>query len=94
MTLFSMDSGVKRIADAVTNKDIDKEIELAKHHGWVIYDAAGYDTIEMLRAILYSVEYIDKYFAFSLVEQLREIKRELFRAHDKINGMNFDYDED
>lgn len=94
MTLFSMDSGVRRVCDSVHYGEIIDEIKLAKHHGWVIYDAAGYDTIEMVRAILYSVEYIDKDFAFSLVEQLREIERELFRAHDKINGMNFDYDED
>ena len=93
MTLFSMDSGVKRIADAVTNKDIDKEIELAKTNGWLIYDAAGYDTIEMVKNILFSVDYIDKDFAFYLVEQLREIKRELHRAYDKLNDGNFD-DED
>ena len=89
-----MDSGVKRIFDAVHYGEISEEIELAKHHGWIIYDAAGYDTIEMVRDILFSVDYIDKDFAFSLVEQLREIERELNRAHDKINGMNFDYDED
>lgn len=94
MTLFSMDSGVKRIFDAVHYGEISEEIELAKHHGWLIYDAAGYDTIEMVKNILFSVDYIDKDFAFSLVEQLREIERELHRAYDKINGMNFDYDED
>lgn len=94
MTLFSMDSGVKRIFDAVHYGEIREEIELAKHHGWIIYDAAGYDTIEMVRDILFSVDYIDKDFAFSLVEQLREIERELNRAHDKLNGVNFDYDEE
>lgn len=94
MTLFSMDSGVKRVADALTDSAINNEIELAKTNGWIIYDAAGYDTIEMVKKIIFSVEYIDKDFAFSLVEQLREIKRELFRAYDKINGVNFDYDED
>lgn len=94
MTLFSMDSGVKRIFDAVHYGEISEEIELAKHNGWIIYDASGYDTIEMVRDILFSVDYIDKDFAFSLGEQLREIERELNRAHDKINGMNFDYDEE
>lgn len=85
---------MKRVCDAVHYGEISEEIELAKNKGWIIYDAAGYDTIEMVRDILFSVEYIDKKFAFSLVEQLREIERELNRAHDKINGMNFDYDED
>lgn len=94
MTLFSMDSGVKRIFDSVHYGEISDEIELAKHHGWIIYDAAGYDTIEMVREILFSVDYIDKDFSFSLVEQLREIERELNRAHDKLNGVNFDYDEE
>lgn len=94
MTLFSMDSGVKRILDAAHYGDISDEIELAKHHGWIIYDAAGYDTIELVRDILFSVDYIDNDFAFSLVEQLREIERELHHAHDKLNGVNFDYDED
>ena len=94
MTLFSMDGGVRRVCDAVHYGEIIDEIKLAKHHDWVIYDAAGYDTIEMVRCILFSVEYIDNDFALSLVEQLREIERELNRAHDKINGMNFDYDED
>ena len=41
----------------------------------------------MVRCILFSVEYIDKDFAFDLVEQLREIKRERNKAWDKINGM-------
>lgn len=86
MTLFSMDSGVRRVCDAVHYGEIIDEIKLAKHHGWVIYDAAGYDTIEMVRAILYSVEYIDNDFAFSLVEQLCEIERERNRAWDRING--------
>ncbi len=93
MILFSMDGGIKRVCDAVHYGEISDEIELAKHKGWIIYDAAGYDTIEMVRDILFSVEYIDKDFAFKLVEQLREIERELNRAHDKINGMNFDEDE-
>lgn len=88
-----MDSGVKRVADAVTDSEINNEIELAKTNGWIIYDAAGYDTIEMVKKIIFSVDYIDKDFAFSLVEQLREIKRELFRAYDKLNDGNFD-DED
>ena len=94
MTLFSMDSGVKRVCDSVTYKEISKEIELAKSKGWIIYDAAGYETIDMVRNILFSVDYIDKDFAYNLVQQLREIKSELNRAYDKINGMNFDYDED
>lgn len=94
MTLFSMDSGVKRVFDAVTYAEIGDEIELAKNNGWIIYDAAGYDTIEMVRQILYSVDYIDKDFVYYLVDGLREIERELHRAHDKLNGVNFDYDED
>ena len=73
--------------------EIIKEIELAKTKGWIIYDAAGFDTIEMVRNILFSVDYIDKDFAFYLVDNLREIERELYRAHDKINGVNFDYDD-
>ena len=93
MTLFSMDSGVKRVCDAVTYDEISDEIELAKNKGWIIYDAAGYDTIEMVSNILFSVDYIDKDFAFYLVDNLREIERELYRAHDKINGVNFDYDD-
>lgn len=93
MTLFSMDGGVRRICDAVHYGEIIDEIKLAKHHDWVIYDAAGYDTIEMVQCILFSVEYIDKDFAFSLVEQLRDIERELNRAWDKINGKDFDEDE-
>lgn len=94
MTLFSMDGGVKRVFDSVMIKEILKEIELAKTKGWIIYDAAGYDTIEMVRDILFSVEYIDKDFAFSLVEQLREIERERNRAYDKINKGDFYYDEE
>ena len=93
MTLFSMDSGVKRVFDSVKTNEIIKEIELAKNNGWIIYDAAGYDTIEMVRNILFSVDYIDKDFAFNLVEQLREIERELHRSYDKLNGVNFDYEE-
>lgn len=86
MTLFSMDSGVKRVFDSVMTNEIIKEIELAKTKGWIIYDAAGFDTIEMVRNILFSVDYIDKDFAFALVEQLREIERERNRAWDRING--------
>jgi hypothetical protein len=89
-----MDNGVKRVFDSVMIKEICDEIELAKHKGWIIYDAAGYDTIELVYHILLSVDYIEKDFAFSLVEQLREIERERNRAYDKINGVNFDYDED
>lgn len=94
MTLFSMDSGIKRVCDAVHYGEISDEIELAKSKGWIIYDAYGYDAIEMVRDILFSVDYIDKDFAFSLVEQLREIERELHRTYDKLNGVNFDYDEE
>lgn len=94
MTLFSMDSGVKRVFDSVMTNEIIKEIELAKTKGWIIYDAAGYATIEMVRYILFSVDYIDKDFAFSLVEQLREIERERNRAYDKLNKGDFDYDEE
>lgn len=94
MTLFSMDSGIKRVCDAVHYGEISEEIELAKSKGWIIYDASGYDAIEMVRYILFSVDYIDKDFAFSLVEQLREIERERNRANDKLNGINFDYDEE
>ena len=86
MTLFSMDNGVKRVFDSVMIKEINKEIELAKNNGWIIYDAAGYDTIEMVRNILFSVDYIDKDFAFNLVEQLRELEQERNRAWDRING--------
>ena len=86
MTLFSMDNGVKRVFDSVMIKEINKEIELAKNNGWIIYDAAGYDTIEMVRNILFSVDYIDNDFAFNLVEQLRELERERNRAWDRING--------
>ena len=86
MTLFSMDSGVKRVFDSVKTNEIIKEIELAKTNGWIIYDAAGYDTIEMVRNILFSVDYIDKDFAFNLVEQLRELERERNSAWDRING--------
>lgn len=92
MTLFSMDSGVKRVCGAVTYDEIRDELELAKSNGWIVYDAAGCDTIELVRCILFSFDYIDKDFAFSLVEQLREIDRERNRAYDKINGMNFDED--
>lgn len=81
-----MDSGVKRVFDSVMINEIIKEIELAKTKGWIIYDAAGYDAIEMVRAILFSVDYIDKDFAFALVEQLRELERERNRAWDRING--------
>lgn len=94
MTLFSMDSGIKRVCNAVTYDEISDEIELAKHNGWILYDAAGYDSIEMVKEILYSVDYIDKDFVYYLVEQLREIERELHRAYDKLNGVNFDYDEE
>lgn len=94
MTLFSMDSGVKRVFDSVMTNEIIKEIELAKNNGWIIYDSAGFDTIEMVRNILFSVDYIDKDFAFSLVEQLRDIERERNHAYDKLNGVNFDYDEE
>ena len=94
MTLFSMDSGVKRVYRAGWYNEISDEIERAKNNGWIIYDAAGYDTIQMVEAILYSVDYIDKDFAYNMVEQLREIEIELNRAYDKINGVNFDYDED
>lgn len=94
MILFSMDSGVKRVCNCVCYDEISDEIEFAKHNGWILYDAAGYDTIQMVNTILYSVEYIDKDFAYNLVEQLREIERELNRAYDKINGVNFDYDEE
>ena len=90
MTLFSMDSGVKRVFDSVMINDIHKEIELAKNNGWIIYDAAGYDTIEMVRDILFSVDYIDKDFAFNLVVQLRDIERERNRAWDRINGGDCD----
>lgn len=93
MTLFSMDGGIKRVCDAVSYNEISDEIELAKNNGWFIYDAAGYDTIEMVNKILNSVDYIDKDFAFNLVEQLREIERELHRAYEKINKVNFDYEE-
>lgn len=89
-----MDGGVRRVCDAVHYGEISDEIELAKSKGWIIYDAAGYDTIELVKCILYSLDYIDKDFVHSLVEQLREIERELNRAHDKLNGVNFDYDED
>ena len=85
MTLFSMDNGVKRVFDSVMINEIIKEIELAKNNGWIIYDAAGFNTIEMVRNILFSVDYIDKDFAFSLVEQLREIERERNNAWDRIN---------
>ena len=60
MTLFSMDSGIKRVCNAVHYGEISDEIELAKTKGWIIYDAAGYDPIEMVRDILFSVDYIDK----------------------------------
>lgn len=90
MTLFSMDSGVKRVFDSVMTNEIIKEIELAKTKGWIIYDAAGYDTIEMVRNILFSVDYIDKDFAFNLVELLRELERERNRAWDRINGVECD----
>lgn len=93
MTLFSMDSGVRRVCHAVTYDEISDEIEVAKNNGWIIYDAAGYDTIEMVRNILYSVDYIDKDFVYYLVDGLREIERELHRAYDKINGVNFDDDD-
>ena len=89
-----MDGGIKRFFDAVTYDEISDEIELAKTNGWIIYDASGYDTIEMVKKIIFSVDYIDKDFAFDLVEQLREIERKLYRAYDKLNGVNFDYDED
>lgn len=89
-----MDSGIKRVCDAVHYGEISDEIELAKSKGWIIYDASGYDAIEMVRDILFSVDYIDKDFAFSLVEQLRDIERERNRAYDKLNGVNFDYDEE
>lgn len=85
MTLFSMDNGVKRVFDSVMTNEIIKEIKLAKNNGWIIYDAAGFNTIEMVRNILFSVDYIDKDFAFSLVEQLREIERERNNAWDRIN---------
>lgn len=81
-----MDNGVKRVFDSVMINEIHKEIELAKNNGWIIYDAAGYDTIEMVRNILFSVDYIDKDFAFNLVEQLRELERERNSAWDRING--------
>ena len=89
-----MDNGVKRVFDSVMTNEIIKEIELAKNNGWIIYDAAGFNTIEMVRNLLFSVDYIDKDFAFSLVEQLRDIERERNRAYDKLNGVNFDYDEE
>lgn len=85
MTLFSMDNGVKRVFDSVMIKEIQKEIELAKNNGWIIYDAAGYDTIELLYYILLSVDYIDKDFVFNLVGQLRDIERARNRAWDIIN---------
>ena len=89
-----MDSGIKRVCNAVHYGEISDEIELAKTEGWIIYDAAGYDPLEMVRDILFSVDYIDKDFAFSLVEQLREIERERNRAYDKLNVGDFDYDEE
>lgn len=93
MTLFSMDSGVKRVCDAVTYDEISEEIELVKHNGWILYDAAGYDTIEMVKEILYSIDYIDKDFVFDLVDDFREIERERNRAWDRINRGDFEYDE-
>ena len=81
-----MDNGVKRVFDSVMTNEIIKEIELAKNNGWIIYDAAGFNTIEMVRNLLFSVDYIDKDFAFSLVEQLRDIERERNSAWERING--------
>lgn len=96
MNLFYMQCGIKHVIDECDNNKIIKELEHFQHpsYGAILYDASGYDTIELVKCILYSLDYIDKDFAFNLVEQLREIKRELNRAHDKLNGVNFDYDED
>lgn len=85
MTLFSMDNGVKRVFDSVMIKEINKEIELAKNNGWIIYDASGYDTIELIYHILLSVDYIDKDFAFNLVGQLHDIEHSRNKAWDIIN---------
>lgn len=92
MTLFSMDNGVKRVLDSVMIKEIRDEIELAKHKGWIIYDAAGYDTIELVYHILLSCDYIDKDFAYNLVGQLYDIERARNKAWNIINGKVDDYE--
>ena len=88
MILFYMQCGIKHVIDECDNNKITIELEHFKNPSYeaILYDASGYDTIELVKCILFSLDYIDKDFAFSLVEQLREIERERNRAWDRING--------
>lgn len=88
MILFYMQCGIKHVIDECNNVKITRELEHFQNPSYeaILYDASGYDTIELVKCILFSLDYIDKDFAFNLVEQLREIERERNRAWDRING--------
>lgn len=84
-----MQCGIKHSIDECNFDKITKELEHFQHPSYdaIIYDASGYDAIELVKCILYSLDYIDKDFAFDIVDNLEEIRRERNRAWDRINGM-------
>jgi hypothetical protein len=96
MILFYMQSGIKRYIEECNFDKITKELEHFQHPSYnaILYDASGYDAIELVKCILYSLDYIEKDFAFDIVDALEEIRRERNRAWDKINGVDFDYEGD
>ena len=87
MILFTNEGGIKRYFDSVKVKEIQNELKRIQNDpNAVLYSASGYDEIELVKFILYSLDFIDKDFAFSIVDGLEEIRRERNRAWDKING--------
>lgn len=87
MILFTNEGGIKHCFDSVMIREIQNELKrIQSDPHAVLYSASGFDVIEFVGCILYSLDFIDKDLSFSIVDALKEIRRERDRAWDKING--------
>lgn len=87
MILFTNEGGIKRCFDSANIREIQNELKrIQSDPHAVLYSASGFDVIEFVKYILYSLDFIDKDLAFSIVDGLEDIRRERNRAWDKING--------
>lgn len=76
---------IETVIECPNMRDAITEINYQKSCGRIFMEASNYETLEMVEAILRTVENVDKYFIDYLMEQLREMRKEINELSDALD---------
>ena len=88
MTIFyTTDRGSECIYEARSVDDVSRFIDCHKKYKYVITCVYGFDTVEILDAILRNTNFISKELAEEILNAVKNTERELYDIIDRYNDL-------